>query len=323
MKAIVYTQYGSPDVLQFKDVAKPAPKDNELLIKVHAASVNAIDWRMLRADPFFIRLMGFGFFKPKNRILGVDVAGRVEAVGKNITQFQPGDEIFGDVSGGGCGGFAEYVCARENAMALKPASMTFEEAAAMPLAAITALQGLRDKGKIEPGQKIAINGASGGVGMFAVQIAKSFGAEVTAVCSNRNMEKVLSIGADKVIDYTKENFTKSGHCYDMIFGINGYNSIFDYKRALSPNGIYVMAGGSTAQFFQTLLLGPWIFMTGDKKMESMMAQPNHEDMVLIAELFVEGKIVPVVDRQYSLNEVPEAIRYLEKGHARGKVVITV
>jgi len=268
MKAIVYTKYGPPDVLQLKEVEKPIPKDNEVLIRVRAASVNAYDWRLMRAKPFLVRLMGGGLLKPKNKILGADIAGRVEAVGKNVKQFQPGDEVFGDISACGNGGFAEYVCAHENTLVLKPAGMTFEEVAAVPMAAVTALQGLRDKGQIKPGQKVLINGASGGVGTFAVQIAKSFGAEVTAVCSTRNLDMARSIGADRVIDYTQEDFTRNGQHYDLILAANGYHSIFDYKRALSPGGIYVMTGGSMAQMFQAMLLGPLLSMIGSKKMGS-------------------------------------------------------
>ncbi len=323
MKAIVYHKYGPPDVLELKEVEKPAPKDNEILVKVQAASVGAWDWHTMRADPFIVRLMGGGFLKPKNKILGSEVAGRVEAVGKNTKQFQPGDEVFGDISECGLGGFAEYVCAREDALVLKPASTTFEEAATVPIAAGTALRGLRDKGRIQPGQKVLINGASGGVGTFAVQIAKSFGAEVTAVCSTRHLDLVRSIGADQVIDYTGEDFTKNGQRYDLIFAVNGYHPISDYKRALSPKGIYVAAGGSMAQVFQALLLGPWISMTGGKKMGALMPKPNPKDLVFMKELLEAGKVVPVIDRRYPLSEVAEAIRYLEEGHARGKIVISM
>jgi NADPH:quinone reductase-like Zn-dependent oxidoreductase len=323
MKAIVYTKYGPPDVLQLKELAKPTAKDDEVLIRVHAASANAFDWRILRAEPFFVRLAGFGLLRPKNKILGADIAGRVDAVGRDVKQFQPGDEVFGDISECGCGGFAEYVCARENALVLKPASMTFEEAAAVPFAGVTALQGLRDKGQVQPGKKVLINGASGGVGTFAVQIAKSFGAEVTGVCSTRNLAMVRSIGADRVIDYTQEDFTKNGQRYDLIFAANGYHSIFEYKRALGPRGIYVVAGGSMAQISQAALLGPWVSMTGSKKLGSMTMKPNNEDLASMKELLEAGKVVPVIDRRYTLSEVPEALRYLEEGHARGKVVITV
>lgn len=323
MKAIVYTKYGSPDVLQFKEVEKPVPKDNEVLIKVHAASVNAADWHLLRAKPFLVRIAGMGFLKPKNKILGADIAGHVEEIGRNVTQFQPGDSVFGDIFYCGLGGFAEYVCASEDALVLKPESLTFEEAASVPLAALTALHGLRDKGHIQPGQKVLVNGASGGVGTFAVQLAKYFGAEVTAVCSTGNLEMMRKLGVDHVIDYTKEDFTKNGLRYDLILAANGFHSIFDYKRALSPKGIYVMSGGTSAQMFQTLLLGPWISMTGSKKMASVSSKPNKKDLILIKELLESGKIKPVIDRRYPLSEVAEAIRYLEEGHAKGKVVITM
>jgi NADPH:quinone reductase-like Zn-dependent oxidoreductase len=320
MKAIVCTKYGSPDVLQLKEVAKPIPEDNEVLVEVHAASVNDWDWGLLRGKPFLNRLL-FGLLKPKIKILGCDIAGRVEAVGRNVKQFQPGDEVFGDISGCGWGGFAEYVCARENALALKPASMTFEEAAAVPQAAVLALQGLR-KGQIQPGQKALINGAGGGVGTFAVQIAKSFGAEVTGVDSTRKLDMVRSIGADQVIDYTQEDFTQSGQRYDLILDVAAYHSIFDYKRALSPRGIYVMVGGSTARIFQAMFLGPLISMTGSKKMGILMHKPN-KDLAFMKELFEAGKVVPVIDGRYPLSEVPEALRYFGEGHAKGKIVITV
>jgi len=266
MKAIVYSRYGPPDVLELKEIARPTPKENEVLVKVLAASVNSWDWDLLRGTPFANRLM-FGIVKPKIGILGCDIAGQVEAVGRNVKQFQPGDEVFGDISGCGWGGFAEYVCARENVLALKLASMTFEEAAAVPQAAVLALQGLRDKGKIQPGQKVLINGAGGGAGTFGVQIAKSFGAEVTGVDSASKLDMLRSIGADHVIDYTQEDFTKNGQVYDLILDVVTHRSIFDYKRALSPMGIYVMlGGGSWARVFQTMFLGPLISMTGSKKM---------------------------------------------------------
>ena len=320
MKAIVATKYGPPDVLNLEEVENPAPKEDDVLVKVHAASVNAGDWHLLRADPFLTRL-AFGLLKPKHKVLGADVAGRVEAVGKNVTQFRPGDEVFGDLSGCGFGGFAEYVCATEDALALKPADTSFEEAAAVPSAAATALQGLRDKGQIQQGQKVLINGASGGVGAFAVQIAKSFGAEVTGVCSTSKLDMVRSIGADHVIDYTQEDFTKNGQRYDLILAANGYHSISGYRRALSPKGIYVMSGGSGAQMFQAMLLGPVISMTGNKKMGNLLKKSNKRDLVVLKDLLEAGKITPVIDRTYPLSEVPEAIRYLESGHARGKVVI--
>lgn len=322
MKAMVCTKYGSPDVLQFKEVETPTPKDDEVLVKVDAASVNAADLHLLRADPFLVRLDS-GLLKPKYKILGADIAGRVEAVGRNVTQFQPGDEIFGDISACGWGGFAEYVCARENALPLKPASLTFEQVAAVPMAAVTALQGLRDKGQIQPGQKVLINGASGGVGTFAVQIAKSFGAEVTAVCSTGKLEMVRSIGADHVIDYTQEDFTQNGQRYDLILAANGYRSLSDYKRALSPKGIYVATGGSMAQIFQGLLLGPWMSMSGSQKMGNLLAMPNNKDLVFMKKILEAGKVVPVIDRRYPLSETAEALRYLGEGHARGKVVINL
>ena len=323
MKAIVYTEYGPPDVLHLKDVEKPAPKDNEILVKVHAASVNAYDWHLLTADIFLVRLMGGGLNKPKNTRLGADIAGRVEAVGGNVKQFQPGEEVFGDIAGLGGGSFAEYVSVPESALALKPANLSFEQAAAVPMAAVTALQGLRDEGQIQPGQKVLINGASGGVGTFAVQIAKSFGAEVTAVCSTRNLDMARSLGADHVIDYTEEDFTQNRQLYDLILAVNGYHPISAYKRALTPEGIYVMAGGSMAQIFQAMLLGPLMSITGDKKMGGVSAKPSQKDLIFLKELLKTGKIVPVIDRLYPLSETAEALRYLGEGHARGKVIITL
>jgi len=318
MKAIVYTRYGSPDVLQFKEVEKPTPSDDEVLVEVHAASVNAADWHLLRGKPLLLRL-GYGLLKPKNNILGSDIAGRVEAIGRNVKQFHPGDEVFGNVRGG----FAEYSCGREDAFVLKPAKVSFEEAAAVPMASSVALQGLRDKGHIQSGQKVLINGASGGVGTFAVQIAKSFGAEVTGVCSSRNLDMVRSIGADHVIDYTKEDFTKGGQHYDLILAANGYHWISDYKRALSPKGTYVMSGGSMAQFFQSMLLGPWMSMSGGKKMGNLSVKLNQKDLAIMKGLLEADKVRPVIDRRFPLSQVAEAVRYVEEGHAQGKVVITV
>jgi NADPH:quinone reductase-like Zn-dependent oxidoreductase len=323
MKAIVYTKYGPPDVLQLKEVEKPAPKDNEVLIKVHAAAANYADWALLTGKPFLVRLMTGAILKPRNTILGADIAGRVESVGRNVKQFQPGDEVFGDISECGWGGFAEYVCASENALVLKPANISFEKAAAVPFAAVTALQGIRDKGKIQPGQKVLINGGSGGVGTFAVQIAKSFGAEVTAVCSTRNLDMARSIGADQVIDYTQEDFSQNGQRYDLIIGANGYHSLSDYRRALRPKGIYVCTGGSMTQVFQAMLLGPWISMIGSKKMRILAMKPNKDDLVYMKGLLEAGTVVPVIDGRYTLSEVPEALRYLGEGHAKGKIVITL
>ena len=325
MKAIVYTEYGPPDVLQLKEVGKPSPNDNEVLIKVHAASVNPLDWHLLRATPFLVRLTE-GLLKPKKEILGADVAGRVEEVGKNVKQFQTGDEVLGDIFVDGLGGFAEYVCVPEDAaLVQKPTNLTFEEAAAVPVAAVTALQGLRDKGQVQPGQKVLINGASGGVGTFAVQIAKSFGAEVTGVCSTRNLDMVRSIGADQVIDYTQQDFTQNGQRYDLIADAVGNRSVSDYGRALGPKGICVIIGySSPVLLFQHTFQGAWISMTGSKRIGLMgTMKPNKKDLVFMKGLLEAGKVVPVIDRRYPLSEVAEAIRYLEGGHAQGKVVITV
>lgn len=322
MKAIVYTKYGSPDVLELKEVAIPTPNDDEVLIKVIAVSVNSADLHLLRADPFLIRFSS-GLLNPKNEILGSDIAGRVEAIGRNVQQFKIGDEVFGDISACGRGGFAEFVCAREDALVLKPANISFEEAAALPMAAVTALQGLREKGNIRKGQKVLINGASGGVGTFAVQIAKSFGADVTAVCSTQNMDRMRSLGVDHVIDYTQEDFTQNRQQYDLILAANGDRSISDYRRVLAPTGIYVMSGGSMAQLTQAMMIGPLYSKNGGQKMGNILAKPNKQDLTFIKELVEAGKVVPVIDRYYPLSEVADAIRYLEEGHARGKVVITV
>ncbi len=325
MKAIVYTQYGSPDVLQFADVEKPTPKDNEVLVKIHAASANPADWHTMRATPFLARLVN-GFFKPKNHRLGADLAGRVEAVGSAITQFHVGDEVFGCLSLSEMGSFAEYVCVREDAaLGLKPANLTFEQAAAVPLAAFTALQGLRDTGHIQAGQKVLINGASGGVGTFAVQIAKSYGAEVTGVCSTRNLDMVRSIGADHVIDYTREDFTNNGQQYDLIYCAVGNRSISDYQRALKPQGACVIAGFTNMRLlFEHMILGPRRSKSGGMQVGLMPTmQPNPADLVFLKGLLESGKVKPVIDRCYPLTETAEAIRYLETGHAKGKVVITV
>ena len=322
MKAIVYTQYGSPDVLELQDVDRPVPKNDEVLIKVHAAAANAADWRLMRADPFFVRFMA-GMRKPKNPILGSDVAGRVEAVGPHVTQFQVGDAVFGDLSGSGCGGFAEYVCAPESLLAAKPANLGFAETAAVPMAAVTALQGLRDVGQIQAGQKVLINGASGGVGTFAVQLAKFYAAEVTAVCSTSKMEMARSLGADHVIDYTQEDFTRNGQRYDLIFAANGSRSLSDYARSLTSTGVFVVAGGSMSQLFQTMLLGPMKSKSNGKTFRSFTAEPSQADLAFVAELIEAGDVTPVIDRRFPLDETPHAIRYLEEGHARGKIVITV
>lgn len=323
MKAIIYTKYGTPDNLQLVELDKPTPMDDEVLIRVRAAAINSADWRFLVGSPFLIRFMGYGLLKPKYKVLGSDIAGQVEAVGRNVKLFKPGDEVFGDLSEYGLGGFAEYVCANEKALVLKPSNISFEEAAATPMAAVTALQGLRDKGRIQSGQKVLINGASGGVGTFAVQIAKSFGAEVTAVCSPRNIEVAHKIGSDYVIDYSKEDFTKNRQLYDLIIGVNGYHPILDYKRSLSSKGTYVMTGGTGAQLFQGMLLGPLVSMKGRKKMDSLASQPKKEDLEFIKKLLESGKISPVIDRAYTLSETPEALRYFGEKGAKGKVIITM
>jgi NADPH:quinone reductase-like Zn-dependent oxidoreductase len=317
VKAIVRTQYGPPEVLRYAEVEKPVPKDDEVLIKLCAASVNPLDLYCLRGAPL-IRLLS----TPKQKVLGCDIAGRVEAVGRTVRRFQPGDEVFG-VTGFAGGGFAEYVCARKDKLALKPANLSFEDAAVVPIAAITALQGIRDQGQIRRGQKVLVVGASGGVGTFAVQIAKSFGAEVTAVCSTRNVDIARSIGADHVIDYTREDFTKSGQSYDLILGANAHHSIFDYRRALSRNGIYVIVGGSLARILLSMLLAPILSRIGSKKACFFIANLNQKDLVFLKELLEAGKVVPVIDRRYPLSDVVKALRYLEEGHAQGKVVITV
>lgn len=322
MKAIICTRYGSPDVLQLREIEKPAPKEDEILIRVLATSINSRDMRMMRADPFFIRL-GFGFFKLKNPILGVDLAGRVEAVGSQVKTFKPGDAVFGCAERYGGRTFAEFVCAGEDEIALKPAGHSFEEAAAVPLAAITALQGLRDRGNIQAGQKVAIQGASGGVGSFAVQLAKYFGAEVTAVCSTRNLEMARNLGADQVIDYKKEDFTRSGRQYNLILAANGYHSMSDYLRALAPEGICVVAGGSMRQLFPAMLQGRQNGKAGGKKVFVVSMKPSHPDLLLVKELLETGKLIPVIDGCYPLEQTAEAMRYIENTHARGKVVITM
>ena len=321
MKAIVWTEYGSPDVLHLKDVEKPVPNDDDVLVKIYAASANPLDWHRMRGAPFLARLSE-GLSKPRNQRLGADISGRVEAVGKNVTQFHSGDEVFGTLGASGGGGFAEYASAPEKALAFKPANISFEQAAAVPVAAFTALQGLRDKGRIKPGQKVLVNGASGGVGTFAVQIAKSFGTEVTGVCSTRNLDLVRSIGADHVIDYTKEDFTRSGQRYDLIYDAVGNRSTSDYKRALTPEGVCVIAGFSgLPRLFEHLVLAPR--MSGNRVGLMGLAKPNQKDLVFLKELLEAGKVVPVIDKRYPLSETAEAIRYLEQGHARGKVVVTV
>jgi NADPH:quinone reductase-like Zn-dependent oxidoreductase len=321
VKAILRTTYGSADILKLKEMDKPVPRDHELLVKVCAAAVNPLDWHILRGEPFLVRLMGFGLLRPKHQILGADMAGRVEAVGANVTQFKVGDEVFGS----GMGGFAEYACVSEDKLVLKPTAMTFEQAAAVPVAGITALQALRDHGRLQSGQQVLINGASGGVGTFAVQIARALGAHVTGVCSGRNVEMVRSIGADHVIDYTKEHFWQSGKEYDLIVDNAAFHSIRKPLRALKATGVYVLVGGSTstASILQSLILNPLISRIEGRRLVSFIASLKQPDLAFLKELLEAGKIVPVIDRKYSLSDTPQAIRYVEEGHARGKVVINV
>jgi NADPH:quinone reductase-like Zn-dependent oxidoreductase len=323
MKAIVYTQYGSPDVLQLREIAKPEPKENQVLVKVHAASANALDYRRFEKLSSMGRFMEERLVKSIGKVLGADIAGVVDAVGANVTQFQPGDDVFG-VSAGSSGGFAEYASANENHLALKPANLSFEAAAAVPVAALIALQGLRDKGQIQRGQKVLIVGASGGVGTFAVQIAKFFGAEVTAVCSARNLDMARSIGADHVIDYTREDFTKANPRYDLIFAVNGSHPLSAYQRVLNPQGIYICAGGALPQLFQAMLLGPLRSRKNGKKMGFMgITKTDQKDLLYLKELLESGKIAPVIEKSYPLSDVPSAIRYIAEGHVRGKVVVQI
>ena len=326
MKAVVYTDYGPPDVLEIRDIKKPVPDDDQVLVKVRATSVNPYDWHFIRGTPYVMRAMMVGLRKPKDPRLGVDYAGTVEAVGKNVTQFKPGDEVFG----GRGGAFAEYVCARaDRSITLKPANVTFEQAACVSLAGSTALQGLRDGGHVQPGQKVLINGASGGVGTFAVQIAKSLGADVTGVCSTKNLDLVRSLGADHVIDYTKEDFMKGEQRYDVILDNVGTQPLSGFRRVLTPNGNYVMIGGGgpndgkwvgpMARPIKAMLMSPFI----NQKMGLFMAKQDKSDLNILADLMQSGKVKPVIDRTYPLSQIADAIRYLEQGHARGKVVITV
>ena len=320
MKAIVRYEYGSPDVIQIVETGKPTPKEDEVLVKVSAASINSYDWRFVRAVPFLVRT-SVGLFKPQDPSLGADLAGTVEAVGSNVTMFKPGDEVFGEV---GTGSYAEYVCVKEKALAHKPANIPFEEAAAAPMAALTALQGLRDTGKIKAGQKVLINGASGGVGTFAVMIAKYYGAEVTGVCRTRNMNMVRSIGADHVIDYTKDDFTKNGKQYDLIYDVAANRSVFDYKRALAPTGKFVMAGVSTKpHMLHIVSLGSLIASKGQQIGMMGTASVDSADLAFIAELIGSRKVIPVVEKTFPLNEAPRAFHQYEKEHARGKLVFTV
>jgi NADPH:quinone reductase-like Zn-dependent oxidoreductase len=323
MKAIVQTEYGSPDVLSLKEVDKPLVPANGVLVRVRAASVNAGDWHLMRGDPFLSRVMFGGILKPKIQILGMDIAGQVEAVGKDVTQFQVGDEVFGDLSECGFGAFAEYACATEAALSLKPTNISFEQAATIPGAALTALQGLRDCGHIKSGQEVLINGAAGGVGSFAVQIAKAFGAQVTAVCSTNKMEMVKSLGADQIVDYTQTDITKSGHQYDLILDAAAYRSVFDYRPILKAGGTYVLIGGSISRLFQVLLFGSVISSMIQRNVKCLMVKPDQWDLLILKDLIETGKIVPFIDQTYNLSEVPTAIHQLEQRQVRGKISISV
>jgi len=320
MKAVVYRQYGSPDVLKYEEVEKPVPTDDEILVKVHAVSVNRSDWEGVVGKPLYARIGGL--FKPKDRILGSDIAGTVEAVGKDVRQFKPGDEVFGLLLNYG-GGFAEYACTSGKAFTRKPAGLTFEQAAAIPQAAFIALQGIREKGQVQPGQKVLINGAGGGTGAFAIQLAKMAGAKVTAVDNTEKLDFMRSLGADHVIDYTKKDFTKNGQQYDLILDVIATRSIFAYQRALKPNGRYFMAGGSVATMFQSLLLGPLIRRITSRNINLLLVQTESMDLVYINKLIESGKVKLAIDKRYPLRETATAVRYLGEGHAKGKVVITV
>lgn len=320
MKAIVYRTYGSPDVLRYEEVEKPTVRDDDVLIRLRAASVNPVDWHFMRGEPYIGRAM-MGLRKPRLPRLGVDLAGQVEAVGRNVTQFRPGDEVFGASRGT----LAEYVCAKEAAVVRKPANVTFEQAAAVPVAALTALQGLRDKGRVQPGQKVLINGAAGGVGTFAVQIAKWLGADVTGVCRTANVDMVRSIGADHVVDYTREDFTQSGQRYDVLFDCVGNHSLSACRRVMSPRGTYVIVGGPAGRWITPIpeaLKALLVSLFISQNVAMFLARPSKEDLNLLRELMETGKLTPVVDKRYGLSEAPEAMRYLETGHARGKVVVT-
>lgn len=321
MQAVVYREYGSPDVLKLEEAPTPVPANDEVLVRVHASSVNAWDWDLLRGVPYLTRIGAFR--TPKHKILGADIAGRIEAVGANATQFQPGDEVFGDISGSGWGGFAEYVCARESALALKPANLTFDEAAAVPQAATLALQGLRDKGRLQAGQRVLINGAGGGVGTFAVQLAGARGAEVTGVDNTSKLDLLRSLGADHVIDYTQEDFTRSDRRYDLILDVVGQRSMFDIKRVLSPIGAYVMVGGLTPRILQSLVVGPAVAVAGDQRMGLLIHRPRAKDLVFLERFFEAGLVTPVIDRRFPLSEVAEALWYFGTGQVQGKVVITI
>jgi len=319
MKAILYTTYGPPEVLQLQEIEKPCPGAGEVLVQVHASSINAIEWRRFTMPRPMVRIFGGGLLEPKDKTIGGDLAGRVEAVGEDVKRFRPGDEVFGVRRGA----FAEYVCATEDKLVHKPANVSFEAAATVPIAGLTALQALRDKGKIQTGQNVLIYGSGGGVGTFAVQIAKSFGTEVTAVCGPRNVEIARCIGADHVIDYSRGNFSDYGQQFDLIVGVNGYHSIFDFKRALKPDGKYVMVGGTVKQLLQAMFVAPFLSKFGSRKMLGMMTRPTVEDLIVLKDLLEAGKIVPAIDRCFPLTETVDAIHYVLDGHPRGKVVLSI
>ena len=322
MKAFIYKKYGYPDVLRLEEVEKPIPKANEIRIKIHAASINSWDWDLLRGEPFIVRLAGGGLTKPIKNIIGCDVAGVVDAIGKKVTKFKIGDAVFGDLSGDKWGGFAEYVCGSENSFISKPKSMTFEQAAAFPQAAVMALQGVRDYGTVQPGQRVLINGAGGGVGSFAIQLAKLYGATVTGVDHTAKLEMMINLGADHVIDYTQEDFTKGNIQYDLILDVVGHHSIFDYKRVLTPGGMYRMIGGNTGLIFQSIFIAPMISLTSNKKMGILAHDPNKGLDTLIA-YFDAEKIIPVIDRIFPFEETKEALDYFGSGSVKGKVVISM
>lgn len=321
MKAIVTRTYGGPEVLTYEDVPKPEPKDNEVLINVKASGVNAGDWHLLRGDPWMMRLL-FGITKPKISILGVDVSGVVEAVGANARRIKPGDEVYADLSHSKFGGYAEWVTVKEDDVALKPSNLSFEQAAAVPTSAATALQAIRDHGKIAEGKRVLINGASGGVGSYSVQIAKAYGAHVTAVCSTRNVEMVQSLGADEVIDYKKEDFLANGQTYDLIHAANGYRPIAEYKKALTDGGIYIISGGDMKQLNEAMLRGPFLSMFGNKKLGNMLVKVHHGNLDVLREFIESGKVKPVLDRTFALKDAAEALRYVEEGESVGKVVLS-
>lgn len=322
MQAMTYRAYGAPDVLQSTTVAMPVPEASEVLVQVHAASLNQADLYLLRGEPLVARLFS-GLRRPKHPILGADIAGRVVAIGSGVKTFQPGDAVYGDLSATGRGGFAEFVCAREEALAPKPASLSYGQAAAVPMAAVTALQGLRAAGPVAAGERVLVHGASGGVGTFAVQLARAMGAQVTAVCSARHLEQARTFGAEHVIDYTQEDFTRDGRRYDLILVVNGRRSLAEYRRALSPRGRLVVAGGDVGTILQATLLGPVLSLIHRVTVRSLAARPSRDDLRFVGQLLDSGVVVPAIDRCYPLRELPEAMRYLANGHAGGKIIITM